>query len=195
MYNIVALIGKSGAGKDSMMQQVLKLLAEKNITAEVHEIISCTSRPMREGEAYGVNYYYYYPDDFATKIINGEMLEFTQFNNWWYGTGYDSVRSDSVINIGAFNPAGVRQLLDRQDCNVTVYWITTPDKQRLYRQLDREDDPNVKEIIRRFSADEEDFSDIDFDYIEINNNTLEDFYNGAKEIACQVETTLARGRN
>ena len=195
MYNIVALIGKSGAGKDSMMQQVLKLLAEKNITAEVHEIISCTSRPMREGEAHGVNYYYYYPDDFATKIINGEMLEFTQFNNWWYGTGYDSVRSDSVINIGAFNPAGVRQLLDRQDCNVTVYWITTPDKQRLYRQLDREDDPNVKEIIRRFNADEEDFSDIDFDYIEINNNTLEDFYNGAKEIACQVETTLARGRN
>jgi guanylate kinase len=77
MYNIVALIGKSGAGKDSMMQQVLKLLAEKNITAEVHEIISCTSRPMRDGEAHGVNYYYYYPDDFATKIINGEMLEFT----------------------------------------------------------------------------------------------------------------------
>lgn len=195
MYNIIALIGKSGAGKDSMMQQVLKLLAEKNITAEVHEIISCTSRPMRDGEAHGINYYYYYPDDFATKIINGEMLEFTQFNNWWYGTGYDSVRSDGVINIGAFNPAGVRQLLDRQDCNVTVYWITTPDKQRLYRQLDREDNPNVKEIIRRFNADEEDFLDIDFDYIKINNSTLEDFYNGAEEIACQVETTLAQGRN
>jgi guanylate kinase len=32
---------------------------------------------MRDGEAHGVNYYYYYPDDFATKIINGEMLEFT----------------------------------------------------------------------------------------------------------------------
>jgi hypothetical protein len=61
--------------------------------------------------------------------------------------------------------------------------------------LDREDNPNVKEIIRRFNADEEDFLDIDFDYIKINNSTLEDFYNGAEEIACQVETTLAQGRN
>ena len=195
MYNLVVLMGESGAGKDSMMQAVLEKLAERGHMADIHEIVSCTSRPMREGEVHGINYYYYHPKEFEQKIMDDEMLEFTRFNNWWYGTSYESVRSDGVINIGVFNPSGVRQLLDRPDCNVTVYWITTPDKQRLYRQLDRENNPNVKEIIRRFNADEEDFSDIDFDYIEINNNTLEDFHNVAKEIACQVETTLARGRN
>ena len=115
MYNIVVLMGEAGAGKDSMMQAVLRKLAEKGHVADVHEIVSCTSRPMREGEAHGINYYYYHPSDFEMKILNDEMLEFTKFNNWWYGTGYDSVRGDGVVNIGVFNPAGVRQLVDRPD--------------------------------------------------------------------------------
>ena len=195
MYKIVVFMGKAGAGKDSTMQQALKLLAEKNIISEVHEIVSCTSRPIRENEAHGVNYYYYHPDDFAMKIINDEMLEFTNFNNWWYGTSYDSVRSDGIVNIGVFNPSGVRQLLDRPDCNVTVYWVTTSDKQRLYRQLSREENPDVKEIIRRFNADEEDFADIDFDYTEVVNETFTDFYENAEQIACQIEDMIAQGRH
>ena len=195
MYKMVAFMGKAGAGKDSTMQQVLKLLAEKNIISEVHEIISCTSRPMREGEAHGINYYYYHPNDFEMKILNDEMLEFTKFNNWWYGTGYDSVRGDGVVNIGVFNPAGVRQLLDRPDCDVTVYWVTTSDKQRLYRQLNREESPDVKEIIRRFNADEEDFADIDFDYTEVINETFSDFYANAEQIASQIESMIAQGRH
>lgn len=194
-YDIIIFMGKAGAGKDATMQQVLKRLAEKNIISEVHEIVSCTSRPMREGEAHGINYYYYHPDDFAMKILNDEMLEFTQFNGWWYGTGYDSVRGDGIINLGVFNPAGVRQLLDRPDCNVLVYWITTSDKQRLCRQLGREDSPDVKEIVRRFNADEEDFADIDFDYIELRNETFDDFYANVEQIVCQIETALAQGRH
>lgn len=195
MYKMIVFMGKAGAGKDSLMQQVLKLLAEKNIISEVHEIVSCTSRPIRENEAHGVNYYYYHPDDFAMKIINDEMLEFTNFNNWWYGTSYDSVRSDGIVNIGVFNPSGVRQLLDRPDCDVTVYWVTTSDKQRLYRQLSREESPDVKEIIRRFNTDEEDFADIDFDYTEVVNETFDDFYANAEQIACQIESMIAQGRH
>jgi guanylate kinase len=41
---IVALIGESGSGKDTFMQEVLKL------RPDLHEIISCTTRPIREGE-------------------------------------------------------------------------------------------------------------------------------------------------
>ena len=192
---MVVLMGEAGAGKDSMMQAVLEKLAEKGHISDVHEIVSCTSRPMREGEAHGLNYYYYHPNDFEMKIMNDEMLEFTRFNNWWYGTSYDSVRGDGVVNIGVFNPSGVRQLLDRPDCNVTVYWIKTTDKNRFLRQLNRENAPDVKEIVRRFNADYEDFSDIDFDYIEIPNDTYEDFTAGAKQIAGQVQASLAQGQD
>ena len=192
MYNIVILMGEAGAGKDSMMQ---KVLADLKDVPGVHEIVSCTSRPKREGEAHGINYYYYHPNDFETKILNNEMLEFTKFNNWWYGTSYESVRSGNMVNIGVFNPAGVRQLLDREDCTVSVYYVRAADKTRFLRQLNREENPNVKEIVRRFSADYEDFKDIDFDYIEVPNETVEDFEAGVKAIVCQIKTMLAQGQN
>ena len=60
MYNIVILIGEAGAGKDSMMQ---KVLADLRDVPGVHEIVSCTSRPKREGEAHGINYYYLNKDE------------------------------------------------------------------------------------------------------------------------------------
>ena len=82
-YKIIALIGEAGAGKDSMMQEVLKR------APGLHEIVSCTTRPMREGEKHGVNYFYLTNEEFAEKVINGEMFESTIFNDWCYGTSID----------------------------------------------------------------------------------------------------------
>jgi guanylate kinase len=126
-------MGEAGAGKDSMMQKAVKQLSQSGYSSRIHEIISCTSRPMRENEVDGINYYFYNPKVFETKIMDGEMLEFTQFNNWWYGTSYESLRSDRVINIGVFNPSSVRQLLEMEDCNIVVFWVRAADKTRLLR--------------------------------------------------------------
>ena len=89
MFKIIALIGEAGSGKDSIMQNILK----KRPLA-FNEIISCTTRPMREGEVEGVNYFYLTPEEFTSKVLNGEMLEATSFNDQFYCTSYDSLRSD-----------------------------------------------------------------------------------------------------
>ncbi len=194
MYKIVALMGEAGAGKDSLMRSALDALDQKGYASKIHEIVSCTTRPMREGEVNGVNYFYYTPDQFSEKIMSGEMLEFVQFNGWWYGTSYDSIRSDGIINIGVFNPSGIRELIDRNDCEVYVMWVRVSDKQRLMRQLNREENPNVKEIVRRFGADTQDFSHINFDYIDLLNETTKDYDAGIEQIVCQVETLLEQGQ-
>jgi hypothetical protein len=68
---------------------------------------------MRQGEAHGINYYYYTTEQFAQKIVDGEMLECAIFNDWCYGTSYDSLRSDGVINIGVFKKGNIKiQYLD-----------------------------------------------------------------------------------
>ena len=187
MYNIIALMGEAGSGKDRTMKEVLA--AAPNL----HEIVSCTTRPMRQGEKYGVNYFYYTPDEFTQKIFNNEMLECTVFNNWWYGTSYDSLQED-VIHIGVFNPAGVESILDRDDCNVLVFWIKTDDKTRLLRQLNREENPDVREVVRRFQADYNDFDEIDFDVKILSNDSEEDLCLNVKEILCQSETYFTRGQ-
>lgn len=154
MYKVIALIGEAGAGKDSLMQAILEL------QPSLHEIVSCTTRPKREGEVHGVNYFYYTPEQFGEMVLRDEMLECTVFNDWFYGTSYDSVRSDCV-NIGVFNPAGVEAMEARGDVDLYVIWVTARKKTRLLRQLNREEDPDVDEVIRRYRADQLDFAEFE----------------------------------
>lgn len=191
MYNIIALMGEAGSGKDRTMQAVLAA------DPTLHEIISCTTRPMRQGEAHGVNYFYYTPEQFGQKVLDGEMLECTVFNDWFYGTSYDSVRSDGVINIGVFNPTGVESLLARPDCNVLVFWIKCNDKIRLMRQLTRESNPDVREVVRRFQADYNDFDGLEeeFPLTVLKNDELADLGVNIQAILSQSETFFARGQN
>ena len=183
MFKIIALIGEAGSGKDSIMQNILK-----KRPLQFNEIISCTTRPMREGEAEGVNYFYLTPEEFAGKVLNGEMLEATSFNDWFYGTSYDALRSDCP-NIGVFNPDGIRAMSGMPGLDVTVFKIVCSDKTRLLRQLNREEDPNVKEIIRRYKADEEDFCDLEFMYTEIENEDEEDLELASYAILSQLGLT------
>lgn len=167
MYKIIALCGEAGSGKDTILQRVLAL------RPDLHEIVSCTSRPMREGEREGVNYHYYTPEKFQEKIESGEMLEHTIFNNWYYGTGFDSVRDD-IINIGVFNPEGIRLLSKREDVDLIAVYVRRSAKQRLLGQLNREENPNVSEIIRRAAADEKDFANLNFYHYTVQNEIYED---------------------
>ena len=156
MYKIIALIGEAGTGKDTLMKEFLK-------QHDFHEIISCTTRPPREGEKNGVNYFYYSEKDFLEKVNKNEMLEYTSFRDWLYGTSYDSVIKDK-INIGVFNPDGYDCLIQTTDKDIRLigFYIKASDKTRMLRQLNRETNPNVSEIVRRYSADEEDFIDVEY---------------------------------
>lgn len=51
-------------------------------------------------------------------------------------------------------------------------------KTRLLRQLNRQDNPDVDEIVRRYGTDKKDFSAIDFDKLVLQNEhtTLEELY-------------------
>ena len=190
MYKIIAIMGEAGTGKDSLMQEILKL------EPMFHEIISCTTRPMRQGEVEGVNYYYYTPEHFGDRVLHNEMLECTVFNDWFYGTSYDSVRSD-CINIGVFNPTGVESLLARPDVDVKVIRVVAEDKTRLLRQLNREKCPDVREIVRRFNADWMDFEGIDEDIpaLKIFNGEGANLTACAHHVIIELMPWLREGKN
>lgn len=166
-YVVLAIIGESGSGKDTVMEGVLK----KN--PNLHKIISCTTRPPREKEKDGVNYHFLTIEEFTEKILNREMFEATVFNDWCYGTSYESLDKDK-INIGVFNPAGIEAMMEHNNIFIVCYYVRAADKQRLLRQLNREEEPDVEEILRRFSADKLDFEELNFHYNELENNTLQD---------------------
>ena len=144
MKIIVALMGKAGAGKTSILNA---LCAEH---PEYHKIVSCTTRPMRDNEKEGEDYHFLSDSQFIEKIMNGDMLEVTEFNGWHYGTMKSSLIDG--INIGVFNPEGYDCLtqIPIKDVKIIGIYIRCHDKERLIRQLNRELEPNVQEIIRRY---------------------------------------------
>ena len=190
MYKIVTLSGKAGAGKDRMMQEVLKVLREESPEFTINEIVSCTTRPMREGEVEGKNYYFLTHEEFAERLADGTMVEATIFNDWCYGSCLEHMNEDG-INIGVYNPEGVAILQSIPEVMVYSIFVDAPDKVRLLRQLNREENPDVKEIIRRFSADEADFSpdnliDINFQYT-VDNGGKYGLYQLSHELAGVIQ--------
>ena len=157
---VVAFVGKSGAGKDYCMKKV----AEDN---NWHIIVSSTTRPKRDYEVEGVDYHFLTEKEFAAACF----LETASFNGWHYGTRYEDLDPDNV-NVGVFNPTGLKSLAAQDDINLKIVYVKASDKTRLLRQLNREEEPNVKEIIRRFGTDEADFVG-DEGFITLGNGYFE----------------------
>lgn len=82
--------------------------------------------------------------------------------------------SSEKINVGVFNPEGIRILSEDPRIDITPIQICASDKIRLLRSLNREDNPDCEEICRRFLADKKAFQYIDFDYDSFENETNEE---------------------
>lgn len=161
-YKVLALFGKSGAGKDTIQKWL-------TTNYNMNGIISCTTRPPRDYERDGIHYHFLSNEEFAQKVLNMSMLEATVFNDWCYGTPIESLKEDK-INVGVFNIQGIECLLQDNRLDILPIFIDCSDKKRLLRNIKREKVPNCLEICRRFIIDEKDFSDINFDYITFDNN-------------------------
>lgn len=165
-YKIIALFGPSGVGKDAIQNRIASSYED------MHKIISCTTRPKRDYEVEGQDYFFLEPIQFAQKVLDGSMLEATSFRAWMYGTPIDTLDKDK-INIGVFNIAGIECLLEDSRLEVIPIYVEVSPKTRLMRALSREQNPDCHEVCRRFLADEQDFAKINagdgFDYYVIHN--------------------------
>lgn len=165
---VIALFGPSGSGKDTGV----RLLTSK--FKSLHHIIPTTTRPMRDTETNNVDYYFVNKEQFIRGITNNDFYTINYYNNWSYGINRNEIE-DNPISIGAFSIKDIKQLLNFDNLIVIPIYIKTSDKTRLMRCLTREDNPDCKEICRRFIADKEDFQNIDFNFDTVENENMELF--------------------
>jgi guanylate kinase len=144
MGRIFCLIGKSGSGKDSIFE-----LLSGDKTLGLRGVVTYTTRPMRDGERDGEQYYFVSKEDLDKFDKSGRLIEIRRYDTvkgaWYYATV-----DDGQIDISRGNE------------NVVPVYLEVEDGERLDRALKRERksaNPQYKEMCRRFLADCEDFSE------------------------------------
>lgn len=180
---VLAIMGKSSSGKSALQKAICKMF-------DVHKVVTTTTRPIRQGEEQGVDYNFTTVEEFTEKVLSLEMLEATDFNDWFYGTELGALHGNK-INIAVLNPAGVLAMAEDGRIDLKVVYLDTDDKVRLMRSLNREAKPNCKEICRRFFADEKDFNEEVMDELADMNLDVVAIQNDGNFSLQQIATKLA----
>jgi guanylate kinase len=157
--NKIILAGKGASGKDHLR----KILEGRGFTYGT----SYTTRPPREGEIDGQDYFFLTEDQFKKYREGNFWYEAVQFNGWWYGTSHKQFKVD--CNLFIMTPKGISHInpIDRKEC--TIIYLDIPEKVRRQRLEDRNMPGDT--IDRRMEADEKDFASFtDYDIVINNSN-------------------------
>jgi guanylate kinase len=157
----------SGAGKTSLM----KALIAKH--AQIRVSVSHTTRPVREGEIDGKDYFFVSQDEFQKMRTEGAFLECaTVFDNS-YGTSSAAVQDqlangfDVILEIDWQGAQQVRK--NYPGC--TGIFIIPPSKQALEQRLRGRGQDNDEVIARRMRDAESEISHyVEFDYLIVNDD-------------------------
>lgn len=177
MGKIYYVMGKSSSGKDTLFKEV------KEALPELKTITLYTTRPIREGEQEGVEYFFVSEDTLDTYEKQGKVIELRAYDTvhgiWKYATiddGQVDLENADYLVIGTLESYDKIRRYYGADRLVPIY-IEVEDGERLMRALKRErqqEAPKYAELCRRFLADTEDFSEENLKSLGINKRFKND---------------------
>lgn len=188
MGRIFYVMGKSSAGKDTIYKM---LVNDKELGLKT--IVGYTTRPMREGEVNGREYFFVDEDELKKLEQAGKVIEKRGYNTvygvWNYFTVDDeniNLNENNYILIGTLE--SYRNVRDYYGNEFVVpIYIEVEDGVRLIRAINREmtqNTPKYEELCRRFLADAKDFAEDILDELDIkkryNNENLNKCYEEIK---------------
>ena len=137
---VVILTGASSVGKGKIRD---KLLADEDL--KLFFSISETTRPRKENEVDGKDYYFVTYKQFAESVKNRELLEFTEFNGYYYGTPKEFV--DFMVS------KGKNVLIEVEAQGVGPIKLNIPDSLAIFVMPESEEEL-IRQINERYKDDE-----------------------------------------
>ena len=163
--HLFVISGASGVGKSSILKQVMAQMPELQFS------VSATSRPPREGETNGVQYFFVTEDAFRQMITQGAFVEYDYHMNNYYGTLKSEVLNKTKVGnmILDVEPVGAMRVKEIYP-QATLIYIAPPSLEALEQRLRaRNDTPEEQIKIRQQRAAWEDAQKDKYDYIVIND--------------------------
>lgn len=175
----------SGGGKGTLIQQVL------NQVEGLSYSVSYTTRPPRDGEVEGREYFFVAREKFEDMVAAGDFLEWATVHGNLYGTNRQQVSRevfagrDIMLEVDVQGAARVRELVTD---SVNIF-ILPPSPEALRQRLIARGTDSTEEIELRLKNAREELKEYrSFDYVVIND----EIDRATGQLACIIEAERAR---
>lgn len=168
---MIVIVGPSASGKTEISKILFNDFKYK-------KCVTSTTRLKRQNEIEDVDYHFFTKEEFKKLIDNDLLVEFINYQNNFYGIQKKDIGINKVVIV---EPNGANVLIDEYKDKVFVVYISSSEKDRKIRMINRGDD--IETIKNRLLYDREVFGLEKIKKIDlfiINNG--EDLFNLAKLI-------------
>jgi guanylate kinase len=166
---LFVLSGPSGVGKGTIVKQLQKLHPELKLS------ISVTTRQPRPGEQEGVSYYFRTPEEFQRMVSAGELLEYAQFANGFYGTPRRFVEEQLLMGhdvVLEIETKGAIQVKERASNGVFIF-VLPPTMDELQDRLVKRQSEAAEAIRQRLAIAMDELNYLPFYDYQLVNDDLE----------------------
>lgn len=163
---LLVVSGPSGVGKDA----VLKVFQE--LCPSFCSSVSATTRAIRPGEVDGKDYIFLTREQFSGMIEKGELLEFTQYNQNFYGSPSAFIQQqltcgDVVMNVEVEGAGNVKKAIPQ----AILVFMAPPSMAELWRRLVGRGTEDEATCRRRFDRAYEELACVSqYDYVVVNDD-------------------------
>ena len=168
MRNLIAISAPSGAGKSTLCEEI------RRKKPEIKFSVSCTTRPKRNYEKDGINYYFLTEDEFKSKIKNNELLEYEEVHGYYYGTLINTLKnaiSSKELMLFDVDVNGAMSIKKKYPRNTLTVFILPPSIEDLKVRLINRGTDSKKIIKKRLERTNKEMKFKDkFDTFMINDD-------------------------
>ncbi len=162
---LIVISGPSGAGKDTVIQRM------KERGLPFHFVVTATTRPPREGEVHGRDYFFLSREEFERMIANDELIEYAVVYQDYKGVPREQIRQalasgkDVVMRVDVQGAATIRKLAPQA---VFIFLVPRNEEEMERRLRQRQHDPREDLTLRLATARQELQRAVEFDYVIVN---------------------------
>src|SRR6266496_1715337 len=162
---LIVISGPSGAGKDTVMQRM------KERGLPFHFVVTATTRPQRDNEVHGKDYWFVSTEEFARMINEDKLIEYAVVYGDYKGIPKQQVREalasgmDVVMRIDVQGAETLRKLAPE----VLMIFITTENEENLVRRLETRKTETPDSLAIRIATARKELKRVQvFDYAIVN---------------------------
>lgn len=164
---LIVVSGFSGAGKGTIMKELLKKYEEKYALS-----VSATTRAPRPGEQEGREYFFRSVEEFEKMIAKEELIEYAKYVDNYYGTPRAYVEEqleagkDVILEIEIQGALKVKEKFPE----TLLLFVTPPSAEELKRRLVKRGTETMEVIASRMERAREEAEGMEqYDYLIVND--------------------------